>query len=307
MARCAIIGRKSSKYKSEVTIVKPLFRRHLASIFLFQELSKISASFLKLVTLTKMTFDFGKMNELVIVTGASSTHQRSLLQLITSISIYEKEAQVHIFDLGMESEFREKVSQFCLEQKFNLHTYDFSQKPAWMDVKNPQKGEWAWKADCLNRIAGLLIGEDIIRANTSILWLDAGNKLIANLNLVNRYIQNYLFWSPASEGTIEKWTVQAQIDQIIGSNKYNSKRNLNGAMVGFSLESPKSLDLLKNWEELSAKKDIIAPEGSSRANHRQDQSLITLLAYKVGLATKKQALNLQRGSLLQHQDIDSER
>lgn len=287
--------------------MKPHSRRYLASIFIFQELAKIWASTLRLLTLRKMIFDFGKMNKLVIVTGASSTHQRSLLQLITSISTYEKEAQVHIFDLGMESEFRDKVSQFCLEQNFILHTYDFSQKPAWMNVRNPQKGEWAWKADCLNRIAGSIVGESKICADTNILWLDAGNKLIANLNLVNRYIQNYLFWSPASEGTVEKWTVQAQIDQIIGSNKYNNKRNLNGAMVGFSLESPKSLDLLKNWEELSAKKDVIAPDGSSRTNHRQDQSLITLLAYKVGLATKKQALNLHRGLLLQHQDIDSER
>jgi hypothetical protein len=270
-----------------------------------QEAAKIGSSLSRIFMLSKMTFDLRKMNKLVIITGASATHQRSLFQLINSISTFEKDAEVHIFDLGMDSEFKEKVRLYCVNHKFFLHNYDFSQKPDWMDIKNPQKGEWAWKADCINRVAELHSGEERDQ-KTTLLWLDAGNKLIANLSLINRYIQSYKFWSPASEGNIKKWTHQTQIDLIIGSDKHNHKQNLNGAMVGFNLNSSRSLALLREWSELSEDQQAIAPEGSSRVNHRQDQSLITLLAYRAKLATKRQALNLHKGSLLQHQDIDFE-
>ena len=283
-----------------------LFRKYLTSVVAIQEIKTIGISISRFFTLSKMTFDLKKMNKLVIVTGASSTHQRSLLQLINSISTFESEVEVHVFDLGMESNFRGLIENQCAEKKYVLHTYDFSKKPGWMDIKNPQKGEWAWKADCIKLVADELVSRDKDYKKANLLWLDAGNKLIASVNLICRYIQNYYFWSPASEGTIKKWTVPAQIEFIVGSDKFDNKTNLNGAMVGFSLENPAAFELLTTWKELSENQNVIAPPGSSRKNHRQDQSLITLLAYNSGLATKSSALNLHKGCLLQHQDIDFE-
>jgi hypothetical protein len=291
---------------TEVEQMHLLPRKYLASVVAIQEAKSIGQSISRFFTLSKMTLDFKKLNKLVIVTGASSTHQRSLLQLIKSISTFESEVEVHVFDLGMESNFLDLVENECREKNYFLHKYDFSKKPGWMDIKNPQKGEWAWKADCVKLVADDIASRNKNLKKVNLLWLDAGNKLIASINLICRYIQNYHFWSPASEGSIEKWTVPAQIELIIGSNKFDKKTNLNGAMIGFNLASPVAVELLTTWKELSAEQKVIAPPGSSRKNHRQDQSLLTLLAYKSGLATKSSALNLHKGCLLQHQDIDFE-
>ena len=42
-------------------------------------------------------------------------------------------------------------------------------------------------------------------------------------------------------------------------------------------------DFLEEWAQLSLNQDIIAPKNSSRKNHRQDQSILTMLIYKNGL------------------------
>lgn len=136
------------------------------------------------------------------------------------------------------------------------------------------------------------------------LWLDAGNVVVHSLDTITRYCQNYGFWSPASDGNIAKWTVQQSINRVIGSNSFNNKVCLSGSMIGFSTRKPDAINLINDWFEFSMQKDVIAPEGSSRANHRQDQSLLSLLAYKYNLAPKRSGLKLQDNLILCHQDID---
>jgi hypothetical protein len=58
--------------------------------------------------------------------------------------------------------------------------------------------------------------------------------------------------------------------------------NLNGACIAFDMRSTVGVQLVKEWADCAMVRECIAPEGSSRANHRQDQSLLTILAYRVG-------------------------
>lgn len=54
-------------------------------------------------------------------------------------------------------------------------------------------------------------------------------------------------------------------------------------MVGINPEKKYGKDFLEEWAQLSLNQDIIAPKNSSRKNHRQDQSILTMLIYKNGL------------------------
>lgn len=56
----------------------------------------------------------------------------------------------------------------------------------------------------------------------------------------------------------------------------------NGAMVGFSNRNQAALDMLQAWADCSMVRQCIAPLGSSRENHRQDQAVLTLLAHTLG-------------------------
>ena len=74
-------------------------------------------------------------------------------------------------------------------------------------------------------------------------------------------------------------------------------------MIGFSSRSTKALNLLNEWFKYSMIREVIAPEGSDKSNHRQDQSLLTLLAYRGHIAPGPTARNLHLNCILQHQDI----
>ena len=253
----------------------------------------------------KIYFSFSKLHKLLIITAADKSHEKSLIQLLSSIDQFEPNALVKVYDLGLSRRALVYIENNFLRLDFQIIKVNFADHPDWMNVGNETKGEYAWKplviSDSVNNI---LEGKN--KSNTTILWLDAGDKLYKNLRTIRRYIQCYGFWSPASDGVIKDWTHQGLLDKIkLNRNQLNSN-NLNGAVIGFSLASKKALNLLEKWTTLSQEKDFIAPEGSSRANHRQDQALLTVLAYKCSMQPKelKVLTYPDKSGILIHSDID---
>ena len=61
------------------------------------------------------------------------------------------------------------------------------------------------------------------------------------------------------------------------------KPNLNAACVAFDPTNPKARQLAEEWARCAMDEYVIAPVGSSRENHRQDQALLTVLAYRNGM------------------------
>jgi len=82
------------------------------------------------------------------------------------------------------------------------------------------------------------------------------------------------------------------------------KPNLNGAVIGFRIGSRKAGDLVEEWRILANQKDFIAPDSSSKLNHRQDQSLLTVLSLVRKFYPKKGSRLAHTDSILTHQDID---
>ena len=109
------------------------------------------------------------------------------------------------------------------------------------------------------------------------------------------------FYSPYSNGKVKEWTFPSVLNRFSYINNIAELRNLNGACICFNPSNNIAMELLENWEYLSTDINFIAPIGSSRLNHRQDQSLLTLLAHKYNLAK-----NMPHGYLdfSIHNDID---
>jgi len=53
--------------------------------------------------------------------------------------------------------------------------------------------------------------------------------------------------------------------------------NCNGAIVGFMKNSEASKTIATRWKDCAMHQECIAPRGSNRSNHRQDQAALTLL------------------------------
>ena len=69
-------------------------------------------------------------------------------------------------------------------------------------------------------------------------------------------------------------------------------RNCNGAFSAHVWGSPMFEKISKNWLACSLVKDCTCPPGSTRANHRQDQAALTVLAHQAGVACRRMHLSV---------------
>lgn len=206
---------------------------------------------------------------LTIVTGANAPFYHSLRDnLLGSIRVYEPEAKVVVWDLGLDQEQLDEMAS--LFPGIDVRRFDFDSHPEHYKLKY---SSYAWKTAC--------IYDTVKSCNTDyILWLDAGCGLKGHLNCVRHILRKYGFFSPYSSTSVGALTYRTVIDAFsIFPSCCVGKQMLNGASVGISMYSEFGLRIIWEWFFLSKDKDLIVPDGSSRENHRQDQSLLSLIYY----------------------------
>jgi hypothetical protein len=229
-----------------------------------------------------------------IISASDNSHQKSLMNLLDSITHFEPNAKVTVFDLGMDSRFLDQLFEKFPSVEFR--NFPFENYPSYYDIKL-EAGSYAWKPAAIELAKPW---------NGMILWLDAGNLLTGPLSFLRKTVKKYKFFSPYSVGSIHEWTHPKVISSIGIDSEVLKERNLAANVICFSSSDEEATNLIEKWIYLSKIKELIAPEGSSRLNHRQDQSLLTVLAYKTGLVTYGNLAEFPRRvfRILVHQDVD---
>lgn len=210
------------------------------------------------------------------VTAADSSHFLSLLGLLESIKHYESGSQVAVWDLGLT--IRERRAVEVLFPSADLHSFDFDSHPEFMRLSN-EVGSYAWKP--------VIIFSESQNYDGLLIWLDAGNRLTRHLSALRTILANKGFYSPYSQGTVSDWTHPTMLSRLSVASRYHGRRNLNGAVVCFDTRHPRALGLLVRWCLCAEERNCIAPEGSSRSNHRQDQSALSCIAYSLGAVRRE--------------------
>jgi hypothetical protein len=210
-----------------------------------------------------------------IVSGASSNHYKSLLQFINSVYYNEPDCHLIIYDLGLTNEenikVKESLSRFS---KNELHIFDYSKYPSYYNI-HINAGEYAWKSAIIYEVSET-------HPPGLILWCDSGNILQSPQNMLWFKLENRLIGSTTTDGNIKKWThpLCLQYFNIKENDEILFKENKNGAIIAFNNTNQIIKDFIKEWYTCCSTKECIAPEGSSRQNHRQDQAVFTILYYK---------------------------
>jgi hypothetical protein len=210
--------------------------------------------------------------EFVMVTGADSSHFKSLCQFLSSLHMYEPDLKTIVFDLGLH----ESENQY-LEERFpwtEIRFFDFTQYPDYFNIK-VRAGEYAWKPIILHDLFN--------EFKCCVCWMDAGNLIIESLRSLQNVTQSAGVYTPHSCGVISDWTHPGTIEYMCVSDTLLQKQNLNAACVAVCYESLEARELMFYWKNCALTKKCIAPEGSSRRNHRQDQAVLTVLAHQLGL------------------------
>lgn len=216
------------------------------------------------------------IEKMIIVTGASQNHFKSLKQLIESYkSIYGEHgspsARIIVYNLGINGEdwenfIKDTSSIACIEYK----VFPYEKYPDYFNI-NIEAGQYAWKPAIVYETSLIANGDNII-------WMDAGNKIIGPFDILSKYLARFHIHTHVTNGPIKEWTHPKTIE-FMHANEFVECRNRNGACIAFNTSTPWVRDLIKDWYTMALTRDCIAPEGSDRSNHRQDQAVFTVLYY----------------------------
>ena len=199
------------------------------------------------------------MKSLTIVTGASSNHFKSLLNLIRSIRVHCSDVDLIVYDLGLTNTEREQLP--------NPRIFLYEEYPAFFNI-NIEAGQYAWKPAIIHEVCSE-------KPNNPVLWLDAGCLVTNTLTQFERTLKTEGLYSPTSSGNIHHWTHPTTLRLMRVSKKVKTMPNRTAGVIGvYSTDARK---LMKKWCDYSHCRSIIAPKGSNRLNHRQDQAVLSVL------------------------------
>tara|TARA_E500000331_G_C17267819_1_gene717873 strand:+ start:304 stop:1524 length:1221 start_codon:yes stop_codon:yes gene_type:complete len=217
-------------------------------------------------------FTINKKANLKIITASDSKFYDSLIQLIDSIRTYEPEAKIVVYDIGLNNSQIEKLENYKLSE---FKKFDFNQYPKFLSKRDEfgKLGAYAWKSAIINEVLEQE-KEDIV------IWFDAGNILTGKLTKLKKILLFNSFYSPLSSGNLKNWCHQNTLNYLKATNNILKKPNLTGGLVGFNSTSPDAKKFAKKWFKYSLIEECISPKGSDRNNHRQDQSVLSILFYQ---------------------------
>jgi hypothetical protein len=214
---------------------------------------------------------------MIIITGASTNHYLTLQNMMDSYINFMSTSKytLIVYDLGMETnQWKNLLEKYQNRKDILFKVFDYSKYPEWYNIKI-EAGQYAWKPAIIKEIS-------LEYSNEILLWMDAGNILLSNLEQLEEYIHCSGVYSSVSLGNISRLTFPTTIEYM--NCTWTDARNRNGACLGFNMKDDKVKSFLREYCKYCSIKECIAPEGSSRANHRQDQSVFTILFYKYGYA-----------------------
>lgn len=213
-------------------------------------------------------------DNIIIVSASDKYFYLSLVQLLENLKRLNLQNKVIIYDIGLEGWQVDNIAKYDIL----LKNFNFSEYPKFIATRDEKNklGHYAWKP--------VIIYTTLLKYKTGVLWLDTGNTINKSLqNTLNTIVLNG-FISPFSVGKIKEWTHPKTLKKFLHEDpQIGNKRNLTGGLVGFSWQNPEARNVAKEWFELSIKEEIIAPENSSRENHRQDQSILSIITNKSNL------------------------
>lgn len=207
-----------------------------------------------------------------VVTGASSNHFDVLLGFLSNLEANNPtNIPVIVYSLDLSEKQRQEISERF--ERTDLKSFNFSAYPPYFDVEIA-RGEYAWKP---------VIIHDVLDMYTNVLWLDSGDRLSGPTVLETAFaiLKRQGFVTTSTSGTTKTWVHKKSLMYLNATGL--DVQMCNGAIIGFSRTNLVVYErVAAPWADCAKIRECIAPHGSSRQNHRQDQAILTVLIHKIG-------------------------
>jgi hypothetical protein len=212
------------------------------------------------------------------ITASDSSHEKSLLNLVASITHSSSDSKIYVWDLGMsESSVN---SLLLMSDRVSVTRFDFQSKPAHFSM-HQKSGSYAWKSWCILEVF------ENLRDGSILIWLDAGCLVSKNLSELHSITRFLGFFMKMSDGKVSKWTHPLTLQALthkrnsdLSPTRLANQRNFSAAVICLDSKRVWVRRILNEWANLSLEESVISPEGSDKTNHRFDQSLLTIILYQ---------------------------
>ena len=229
------------------------------------------------------------MYDLTVVSGADTTYFKYLSRLINNINKYrDKDSHKHlninlvIYDLGLNNVEVEviKNKNNIIYEKFNFDLY-----PEHVSINKYGNGtgidnnknrscnyscSYAWKP--------IIIHQVCMKYGGLVFWSDTRNIHKGFKDLITIIKNNYIY-SPSVGIKIKKFC-HPTTKNLLNADSFLDKNDRSGGIFGVNYNIPWCRDLVTEWKVLSLIKECIVPDGSNRNNHRQDQTILSILYWR---------------------------
>ena len=219
------------------------------------------------------------MINLKLVTGANDRYIFTLLDFINSLNKMKfKMNNLIVYNYGFNEDNLNKLIILKNKYDFILENFDFSKYP---DYVNLNKYKYIYCSYAFKPITIFLESEK--NDGDYILWADCANRFSKDslFKIVNELDKQY-FYSPISSKPNTINSLELHHPTCLKYFNLESEREKipqrSSGNVGFKNNSIGKY-IIQEWYKHALIKDAIYPEGSSRNNHRQDQSVLTMIMY----------------------------
>ena len=233
----------------------------------------------------------------MIVTGANSSHYRSLLNCLRGLFIHMPAVRVVVFDLGLSAAEHEKLARAF--KTFDLRKFNYSKYPGYFNIK-VEAGAYAWKP--------IIISDVMHEFQCDLLWMDAGTIVHEPLNKVRELIHRQGFHAVAAGAeaytkpyTVGKFTRGTTLALMDCPDHYRDKGMVLADFIGVSHANDKARTMVDEYKRYALIEECIAPTDCGKHDHAHDQSIISVLVYRFGL---EPCLGYERYGYTARADID---
>lgn len=209
------------------------------------------------------------MKNNIILTGASSNYFKNLRLLIYTFLKHKEynNSRLIVYNLGLaKREISVLEDSFNSEHWFELRHFEYEKYPKFV---KPEFSTYSWKP--------IIIHEVLNETKGNVLWQDSANMILGELSKLWEEISSNGSYNPMSSGTLKRWTVQKTLDYMDVPREDYQRINRGGNLCGFSYHNNEIVELVSQWKELALIRECIRPKGANRQNHRDDQSVLTIL------------------------------
>jgi hypothetical protein len=217
----------------------------------------------------------------IIITAADDSYINTIIDFIQMFPC--DMSKLIIYDLGFNDINLKIMTSLQKKHNFTFKQFDYTNYPEHVDLKkyNGLNCSYAFKPIIIYNEATQDYNKD-----KNLIWMDSANRF--TLNSINNILGITIsqgIYSPISayRGQIE--SIELNNHRTISHynlTDYEHKNlleSISANLIGINYASQAGMTILNEWYKDSLNIDIIIPINTNRNNHRQDQTVLSILMY----------------------------